>query len=123
MNEINAMDKDTEQETEMFQSELENINVNVWVNKLENRLQYCLVKDNANEGFLQYKMLVLHAELLAISSNKINEEEYTKEVEDLVSQLEDTDEKVKGMKEAMIKYKIILRQFLKENKSNLNLTF
>jgi len=119
----NDIDQDTES-IDIFNSDLENINVNVWFNKLESRLQYCLVKDNANEGFMQYKMLVAHAELLAISSNKIDEEEYR---EDLEKELKERklkgEQTVKEMKESMIKYKLILKKLLKAKKSDLNISF
>lgn len=119
------LDQDTMEDQALLNTDLENLNVNVWFNRLESRLQYCLVKENAREGFMQYKMLVKHAEILAISANKLNEKEYLKEVEETKKEeIDDTDtEEVKQMREAMIKYKIILKNILKVNKSNLNLTY
>lgn len=119
------LEKDTFEDSDMFNSDLENINVNVWFNKLESRLQYCLVKDDAKEGFMQYKMLVAHAEILAISSKKVNEDEYRAEVEDLVKKHipKSEDDYIKEMKESMIKYRVILKNLLKQTKSDLNISF
>jgi len=124
-NELNQLEQDTAEDSSLYQSDLENINVNVWFNKLESRLQYCLVKNDAKDGFMQYKMLVSHAELLAISSRKISEVEYKVElktaIEKEIGRSEEDD--VKQMKEAMIKYRLILSNLLKEKKSTLNLSY
>ena len=118
------LDRATEDSNDMLQSDLETLNVNVWFNKLESRLQYALVKENVKEGFMQYKMLVLHAELLAIASNKINQEEYDKEVKDLVKKIDEHEEEtLRLMKISMIKYQVILKQLLTLKKSNMNLTY
>jgi len=113
------------QEDDMFQGDLETLNVNVWFNKLESRLQNCLVKENVKDGFTQYKILVLHAEILAISSNKMNEEEYNDRVAKLLKDKIDKydDEVIQGMKTSMIKYRVILESLLKIKKSDMNLTF
>ena len=119
------IEQDTFEDPNLLNTDLENLNVNVWFNKLESRLQYCLTKENVEEGFMQYKMLVRHAELLAISSRKLDEEEYIKEVKELVKkEIDDNlNEGVKQMKESMIKYKVIMKRLLKSTKSNMNLTY
>jgi hypothetical protein len=126
IDEINQkkLDEATEENQDMLQSDLETLNVNVWFNKLESRLQYCLVKENAKEGFMQYKMLVLHAELLALASSKIELKEYEEEVKTLIKDLDKHEgEATRSMKESMIKYKVILKQLLTMKKSNMSLTY
>ena len=122
---MEMLDKETAEQDGMLQSDLEQLNVNVWFNKLETRLQYCLTKENVKEGFMQYKMLVLHAELLAMASNKIIKDEYLKEVKLLSeSEIDPHDEdSIKKMKESMIKYKIILKKLLQVKKSDLSLMY
>ena len=119
------LEKDTMEDQSLLNTDLEQLNVNVWFNRLESRLQFCLVKENAKDGFMQYKMLVKHAEILAISSRKIDEDEYLEEVKALKEkELKDSDStEVKEMREAMIKYRVILKNMLKVNKSDMNLTY
>jgi len=120
-------DNDIERDTEtidIFNSDLDSINPNVWFNKIESRLQYCLVKENANEGFKQYKMLVNHVEMLAISSRKMNETEYEQELEEEIKKADiKGDDLGVDMKKSMIKYKIILKNLLQRKNSDLNLSF
>ena len=128
MNEIDNfsdIDEATSENPDLFQSDLETLNVNVWFNKLENRLQYCLIKENVKDGFMQYKMLVEYAEGLALSSGKLDKKEYLKEVEELKEkELKESDpNSVKEMRESMIKWKIILKNILKVKKSDMNLSY
>lgn len=119
----NKLDVDTS-DIDVLDYDLENINVNVWFNKLESRLQYCLVKENAKEGFMQYKMLVFHAEVLAISGNKVEEEDYKEAIKKEIDSLDDTEsEDVLEMRKAMIKYKVILKSLLTAKKGDLNLDY
>lgn len=113
------------EEGSIYNQDLEQLNVNVWFNKLEHRLQYCLTKDNSKEGFEQYRLLVKHVELLAIASNKIDEKEYLEEVEELISKDIDKyeEETVLGMREAMIKYRIILKALLKVKSTSTSLVY
>ena len=113
------------EEVDIFNSQdLDNLNVNVWFNRIESRLQYCLAKDDVKDGFLQYKMLINHAELIAISSGKMKEQEYEQEVDNIVSKTElRGDEISRELKKAMIKYKIILKHLLKTKKTDLNLNY
>lgn len=124
IDDIDEIDENTNEDN-MLQSDLEQLNVNVWFNKLESRLQNCLVKDDVAGGFTQYKILVLHAEILAIASNKINETDYIIKVEELTKLKIDKydDEIIQDMKKSMIKYRVILEQLLKTKKSDMHLTF
>jgi len=121
---MDMLEKETSENDSLLESDLEQLNVNVWFNKLETRLQYCLTKENVKEGFMQYKMLVLHAELLAIASKKVNLEEYEEEVKKLEKDIpKHEEEAVRSMKISMIKYKVILKHLLKVKKSDLNLMY
>jgi len=118
------IDTATSENSDMFNSDLETLNVNVWFNKLESRLQYCLVKDNVKDGFTQYKLIVKHIEMIAISSGKIKDaDEYKKELTKQIGEIDDYTEKaLKDMQESMIRYKLILKYLFKVNKSDMSLT-
>lgn len=46
------------------------------------KAQNALTKENIQEGFIQYKILIEHIEMLCIAANMINEEEYNTEIQD-----------------------------------------
>jgi len=119
------IENDTMDNPDMFNQDLEQLNVNVWFNKLESRLQYCLVKDNPRDGFMQYKMLVNQAILIALSGGKMDEKEFDTDVKTLIDkELKESDTNdVKEMREAMIKYRVVLSNILKTKKSELNLSY
>lgn len=126
LDEFEQLEKDTDVDTSLANTDLETLNVNVWFNKLESRLQHSLIKDNMEEGFLQYQMLVSHAEIIGLASGKLEEEEYEEnliKVDEKIKEQYPTDRKSQNMAYAMQKYKLILKPLLSKGMSNLTLNY
>lgn len=76
------------------------------------------------DGFMQYQILINHAEIIAISSGKLDEDKYKEELGELDKKLQERlkkDDKSYKMAFAMIKYKLILKALLSIRKSNMTL--
>jgi len=122
-------DKDIDKNTDdniMFNNEdLETLNANVWINKMENELLHCLTKEDAKAGFLQYGMVMSHYRDIVQAKGIIDGEKFDKEYKDEVeaNSFDNLNTEQKDLKKAMLKHRLILKSVLKNRKSSANLEY
>lgn len=90
------------------------INVSFYIHVALLKMQDCLVKDNAKDGFLQYQSMIRHLEILTLAS-KIVKDEYSTKLKDYIETQEYKEIKsddIKSMKLHEKKLLFILEEVL-----------
>lgn len=99
-------------------SDMENtdirINPDYYIHHTLMKAQQALIKEDVNIGFLQFRMIVEHLEVLCKSSNIIDED-YNKAVEDYKTShdYKTTDDKIKDIKLANKKIELLTKEVFK----------